>query len=1126
MENLLKRNKHNKENDYELYNKIDEELKRFEYHGEDMSERDDLSDSGYMTPHNKRDLNESSLSSLNLESGAWNELKLANQERDQAFTYVEKNIEIMKLANQQQFFQYDYEDMEEKPLSLHNEIIPEEKANEIKQTILQKPLEIENRDKKSLISNRSFLNIDNTSSKIELNHSFLKEEPTNKDKQMQEGNNDSRQKLVDEEELKIMQRLERAQADREILHMEKEDTRSLKHERNMHQEKFKDRLFCLPETFPLFKETNLRLGIQDLNLSSKSKLFVPYISLPILNPKNNLLETSKTEIDKIVLNKIVNKKKNNLQYQKIHEKDKVLLSKSLLDLSKTTSTRGNLSHQEKRDKNSSLLKKAQNLDSHSLISLKGSGEKTHHLNQFSTQNLNLTKWILNKSFTLNSKIIKLDSNELRALIKEMPNYSKNSICFNLDFSNADQILLNEIMDSHIGRDDSKKSLETFVSKLQQKNLNKLEIKMENLIDIKTIEKFQDLQLLIMPMNKIQEIRELNSLKLLIEVDLSQNSIKSMKGLSNLKYLRILNLEVNLISKIEDLDGCERLEILNINNNQITKIEGFKSLKRLKKLSLFRNKITSTDGIEDLPYLEELDLGRNLIQDFSFIKKLPVLRKLVLYFNLIEKLPQYLSHVSLSEVWLNGNKLTDISGLAYLPSLKLLNLQENEISVLTKDSFVFTPSLKMINLSFNKIESFGQLYKLLASFGSLQQIDLIENPFLRRTTETLKEFYENILTNLLPNLTEINSKPLNSSNSKLLTLRNNLFSESLFLSPGRLENDMHHIDKITSGKLSRHQNSFYIQSNQIKARNNVGLFYLSKMMEITNLATENIYNLDHKYSYEIHIRSFEYRVALHKIKSFITKIIFKKRKLKKHYSCNLSKVIQLQANYRGFRLRKIYDVKKIMKKKNEEKSFLALAKFALKIQKVFRGHQARKRLRDYKNFVNKNTKYEDPELDELEEVDMSFLKKEPNYDTFTIKLPVNFLEQFATSKPQPVSVKQGNQSQNHIFSKSKAHQNFIESSPSIREEDEKQEEEYSISSHSGSKEFTTIRLKEQSPSLKKSIGLNSEQKEKIFNEWGIKDENVQKWLENKILKEQKRKEKKKPLNAQERYKKFLENTKKP
>ena len=1115
-------NKSNKENEFDLdilTRQIDEDLLNYKPDNNlvDHSYRDDLSESESTPSYRRRDVNESFSSSLNVE--AFKDLKQAYYERDQMLPAFENTATRMKMALNNQFVDYDHENMTEKQFSLNNKIIAEDKLAEIKQnvqkTIVQVPVNNyldKDEDEVHFAENNEELANDQELPADEAPSSIRKQKTNNF------------QSLIDEENSQLARRKEKADQEREASAMEAEDVRSLKYERFLHQQKFKDRLFTLPESIPIYREFTSQLASLQASLP-KAKFGMPRISKPISDPKKNLLEASKTEIDKLILNKVVNKKKNRLSFEKINEKDKLLLSKNKFDPGLTKSGTLGLSKNSENTTSRMSLKKTFNQENQpSLINQKTSSDKSRRTSQTSDKN-SISKWTLSKFLTINLKLTKIDINEIKTAIRQIGSLPIDKlICSEITTGNK---AVDSENDPDLDIDDSKKSFEDFVSKLQHKNPRKLEIKMEELTDIKNIGLLKDLQVLKLPMNKIQEIRELNSLRMLIEVDLSQNGIKSIKGISNLKFLRNLNLEVNLISKIEDLDGCEFLESLNLNNNHITRIEGLKTLKRLKKLLLFRNKITKMDGLEDLQWLEEVDLGRNSIKEIESVHKLPLLRKLVLYFNQIERLPQNFCHISLSEIWLNGNKLGGISELSYFPSLKFLNLQENEISVLTQNSFVFAPNLKSLNLSFNKIESFGQLYKLLLHINSLQQLELNENPFLHGNTETLRAFYDDGLVALLPNLSNLNSKPISHRSIIVKDNINVSLRDSLSLYPGRLESNIHHVDKVTSNKLNRYGDAFYIQKHQLSVRTHVGLSYLSKAVETSNVAVQGKpYIMDNKYSYELVMSNYKYRHSLSKIKSLLLKIIYKKRKLRKHFQKNLSKIVKIQAFWRGYKLRKLYNVKKIIRARNEKIHFFSLAKFAVKIQKAFRVFIMKTRLKKIGD-IKKKSKFVDSDLSDLEDDDIS-IPQEPNYDDFTIKIPENlafhkFVSSTQSKQPAPpqtnpksVQMTQNVSKNNHhahkisetpikVVKNTKQAKNDSDSQSEEEEKSSKHNDSYSVSSIRSGQSLTTIRLKENKAAAPKvNPVLTNERKEQNFKEWGFESEDVKKVYEFRLKKELKRK----------------------
>lgn len=81
--------------------------------------------------------------------------------------------------------------------------------------------------------------------------------------------------------------------------------------------------------------------------------------------------------------------------------------------------------------------------------------------------------------------------------------------------------------------------------------------------------------------------------------------------------------------------------------------------------------------------------------------------------------------NLQELYLNENKITDLSQLTELPSLKKLDLNTNKIVSLASKPFL--PSLEVIDLSNNLIASADEIAHL-GSFAKLRVIILSGCPF--------------------------------------------------------------------------------------------------------------------------------------------------------------------------------------------------------------------------------------------------------------------------------------------------------------------------------------------------------------------------------------------------------------
>ncbi|XP_052213909.1 leucine-rich repeat and guanylate kinase domain-containing protein-like [Dreissena polymorpha] len=208
----------------------------------------------------------------------------------------------------------------------------------------------------------------------------------------------------------------------------------------------------------------------------------------------------------------------------------------------------------------------------------------------------------------------------------------------------------------------------------------------NLIDIKALATYTELQKVEIPYNQLTDLQPLSSLPYLLilnashnklttvldftpprnlkEVDLSYNSIAVMADLSAHHSLAKLNLDYNQIQQITGLDKCSRLkhlsiahnkiasirgldhlplQYLNLCHNKLTKVESLETLKNIQRINFSGNKIRSLKGLQNHDLLESLDLEDNEVIDImeiQYIRELPMLRELNLLRNPIQELPDY------------------------------------------------------------------------------------------------------------------------------------------------------------------------------------------------------------------------------------------------------------------------------------------------------------------------------------------------------------------------------------------------------------------------------------------------------------------------------------------------------
>ncbi|MDR0603263.1 MAG: leucine-rich repeat domain-containing protein [Bacteroidales bacterium] len=126
------------------------------------------------------------------------------------------------------------------------------------------------------------------------------------------------------------------------------------------------------------------------------------------------------------------------------------------------------------------------------------------------------------------------------------------------------------------------------------------------------EKFDSSSLNCYAVNNLDEITHLN---------LKNNQIGEIKGLDKLTNLQELNLSSNKISEIKGLDKLTNLQILYLYNNQISEIKGLNKLTNLQELDLRYNYIGEIKGLNKLKNLRELKLSDNQISEIKGLESI-------------------------------------------------------------------------------------------------------------------------------------------------------------------------------------------------------------------------------------------------------------------------------------------------------------------------------------------------------------------------------------------------------------------------------------------------------------------------------------------------------------------------
>jgi Leucine-rich repeat (LRR) protein len=262
-------------------------------------------------------------------------------------------------------------------------------------------------------------------------------------------------------------------------------------------------------------------------------------------------------------------------------------------------------------------------------------------------------------------------------------------------------------------------------------------------------------------NEVSRIEGLDSLINLQELNLEENKITKIEGLERCLRLRKLELGKNRISRLEGVSQLRELTLFSVEDNDLNSLVGVQSLLSLMEFYAGNNKISFSRDVavlKDLPKLIILDLsGNNMCSadaDYRLftiytLRKLKVLDGVSIDANesqrakemfagrlSTEMLAERLGHTSfgsVTELNLSASSIRDgLNVLEDFVSLRELVLDSNNISDL--EPICCLKNLQVLRLARNKIEAGLSSYsagkcivgRQLECFHQLEILDLSYN----------------------------------------------------------------------------------------------------------------------------------------------------------------------------------------------------------------------------------------------------------------------------------------------------------------------------------------------------------------------------------------------------------------
>ena len=393
------------------------------------------------------------------------------------------------------------------------------------------------------------------------------------------------------------------------------------------------------------------------------------------------------------------------------------------------------------------------LDSHIKLRHPSTSKNNNNIKNNATKNKNEIKISNNKQIyknVINNKNSYIKKNELETKtikneIKNFEDKEENKISIN---NNKEQ---NKIKNTETKKEKLEKEKNKIILDDLYSKINSLEnyfenenLELQKQFELAEIPNIEDIEI-----ENEKEEQEKNNDNDIENYDIENNDIED----KNNEHKEINN-ELNInTDKIDNIIKEEN----NLNNedNKLKELENKKENKTVtnqeiqEKYGLNENQknydkdkiITITEELilqnsdaqnEELETITSLNLSKKNIASFMTNRdinftEIPNLKKLNLSYNWMTFTYDLRLFKNLEELYINDNKIDDISFCEFLPQLKILNCENNEITYIT--SLKKCQNLKILKLSQNKIQYMNSTLGVFKSLNLLEELTIKENQFL-------------------------------------------------------------------------------------------------------------------------------------------------------------------------------------------------------------------------------------------------------------------------------------------------------------------------------------------------------------------------------------------------------------
>jgi Leucine-rich repeat (LRR) protein len=261
-------------------------------------------------------------------------------------------------------------------------------------------------------------------------------------------------------------------------------------------------------------------------------------------------------------------------------------------------------------------------------------------------------------------------------------------------------------------------------------------------------------------NKIAELYSLNDYDILFEdlntLNLSNNSLRVLPlGMSKAPQLEYLDLKNNRLVGQVHLKDYYRLKEINLNNqiissitlegtynlnkvsanvNEIRNLELLNTFEKLTHLDFHKNEFYDIPNLTNAPNLEYLNLSMNKLKDEIEWKNIGHIKKVNLSYNELPSIKNQLNTkakiedldlsnnqittlnfnyfpISLQELNITANQISEIRGTKMLPNLSLLKINNNPEAKITISFLKKMPNLTLLEMDDTFMDDEKTLRKL-------------------------------------------------------------------------------------------------------------------------------------------------------------------------------------------------------------------------------------------------------------------------------------------------------------------------------------------------------------------------------------------------------------------------------